>query len=160
MSTQGYCATSPLTYHLHNMLMRIADIKRKAKERPEGYLEDVLAHGTVRGDILVIDGPAYISLLKKYNPNGQQRVGRCCGSSTASFPPLLDQMKNAAGAASRVANNLLSGRKVMAADNIVAEREAVCAGCEFLKGNRCLKCGCRYKWKIALSTEKCPIGKW
>lgn len=45
-------------------------------------------------------------------------------------------------------------------------RLAICQSCEFLKNDRCVKCGCacvernRLINKLALATEKCPLGKW
>lgn len=48
----------------------------------------------------------------------------------------------------------------------IDERLAVCLACEFLQNNHCTRCGCacneknRLINKLALSTERCPEGKW
>jgi hypothetical protein len=48
----------------------------------------------------------------------------------------------------------------------IEERLAVCQSCEFLRNQHCVKCGCacveknRLMNKLALATEKCPLGKW
>lgn len=46
-------------------------------------------------------------------------------------------------------------------DNIIKERIDFCKSCEFLtERNSCLRCGCKVRWKVRISTESCPIGKW
>jgi len=40
------------------------------------------------------------------------------------------------------------------------ERMAICNACEFLKGDRCDKCGCFMSIKTKMATAQCPIGKW
>jgi hypothetical protein len=48
----------------------------------------------------------------------------------------------------------------------IDERLAICQACPHLHNNHCIKCGCacveqnRLMNKLALSTEKCPEGKW
>lgn len=48
----------------------------------------------------------------------------------------------------------------------IDERLAICQACPFLQNNHCTKCGCacveqnRLINKLALATEKCPVGKW
>jgi hypothetical protein len=48
----------------------------------------------------------------------------------------------------------------------IDERLAICQDCPNLHDNHCLKCGCacvetnQLMNKLALSTEKCPEGKW
>jgi len=39
-------------------------------------------------------------------------------------------------------------------------RLEICTGCEHFKDGRCMVCGCFLKFKAALSTGTCPIGKW
>lgn len=48
----------------------------------------------------------------------------------------------------------------------IEQRLAICQGCPHFHDNQCMKCGCacveknRLINKLALATEKCPIGKW
>ncbi len=59
----------------------------------------------------------------------------------------------------------LAGRPVRTTDQ-VKSLYAICSQCEHLKKNVCQKCGCQCVEtevllnKLALATEKCPIGKW
>lgn len=49
------------------MRFAIADIHEIAKERPPGYLEEVLAAGTMEGaDFLIIPAPVYTKLFAKF----------------------------------------------------------------------------------------------
>lgn len=45
-------------------------------------------------------------------------------------------------------------------DDLIAERKAICEGCEHLKGNTCDLCGCWYSQKVKLAHETCPASKW
>jgi hypothetical protein len=53
-----------------------------------------------------------------------------------------------------------------ATDEQVAERFAICQGCEFLSGGACSKCGCtvvrqaKFISKLSWAAESCPVGKW
>jgi hypothetical protein len=48
----------------------------------------------------------------------------------------------------------------------LAERMAVCRGCEYWNEQgfggtgRCMRCGCSTQAKLRMATEKCPVGKW
>jgi hypothetical protein len=86
------------------------------------------------------------------------RVNALTGSY--QLPPVTTQIKNASGALIRATGALLSGERVKAPEEVIEERRAICGACEFLQGNRCVKCGCWYKTKITLSTEACPEKKW
>lgn len=143
------------------MRIKIESIKQNASQRPEGYVDDVMSHGQVIGEYLQIDPNAYRELQIKYST--QMVVSGCCGQSASAslkMPALRRQMKNAATAVAKAANAAIHGNKVMASDELVEKRMNVCKSCEFLKGNRCTKCGCFYEWKIKLETEKCPMGFW
>ncbi|MBQ2841865.1 MAG: hypothetical protein IJE72_02385 [Clostridia bacterium] len=39
-------------------------------------------------------------------------------------------------------------------------RLSVCAGCDFLSGGVCLKCGCYPEFRAAFAKQKCPYKKW
>jgi hypothetical protein len=74
----------------------------------------------------------------------------------APFPPLVVQARNLAGAVGRfVAGGM--GRRTPEQQAAIM---AVCRGCEFFRGHRCLKCGCWANLKARLASEHCPIGKW
>ena len=44
--------------------------------------------------------------------------------------------------------------------NVLQERWDMCNGCEFLKDDKCLKCGCYMRAAIKLKCKACPVGKW
>lgn len=138
------------------MRINIEAIKNKAKERPEGYVEDVLSQGVVVGNFLEIEALKYKKLLDKYAPNTPMPAAKCCNQ----MPPVATQLKNAANAAGRVVGALVRGEGVLAPQDEVERRKGICGGCQFLNGNRCSKCGCFYSRKVQLLTEKCPIGLW
>jgi hypothetical protein len=87
----------------------------------------------------------------------------CCPGKTP--PPLRTQAKSALKAAGRVVRALAGNRDVMASDEVVAARLAICRGCEFVITHptsdflRCADCGCglngRVKFKAKLATEDC-----
>lgn len=79
-----------------------------------------------------------------------------------SAPGLLDKVKNFTTAA---AKHIAAGMP-RASEEEVALRFAICQGCEFLKDNACMKCGCHISGdkklisKLSWADQKCPIGKW
>ena len=44
--------------------------------------------------------------------------------------------------------------------DVLGQRLAVCASCEFHDGGRCGKCGCFVVPKAKMASESCPAGKW
>ena len=58
----------------------------------------------------------------------------------------------------------LKDGKILATEEEVQKRAAVCLGCDKLKEKRviysCVTCGCGFKRKIAVSGSSCPLGKW
>jgi hypothetical protein len=71
-----------------------------------------------------------------------------------------DLAKNAAKAATSAAKHFVQEGFVIADDAIIKARKAICEGCEFKSGLRCLACGCFVEAKTMLVTETCPKGKW
>ena len=60
--------------------MRIEDIRKKARQRPVGYFEDVLSKGIIIGDYLEITPADYALLIDKYQPKEQSQPKKsCCG---------------------------------------------------------------------------------
>jgi hypothetical protein len=51
-------------------------------------------------------------------------------------------------------------RNIIHDEDVLKMRWDLCSGCEFLKDNKCEKCGCFMKVKHKLAMAKCPIGKW
>lgn len=73
----------------------------------------------------------------------------------------VEMLANAAAAAGRAADAVLSGRKLLAVDPLAQQRTAICAACPQLRmGRRCAACGCIVGVKVLLDTERCPLGKW
>ena len=90
------------------------------------------------------------------------------------MPSLHRQAVNAATAGLRIADALMHGEQVKAAQETIDARRAMCLSCEkcFTSDphengktyHRCQICGC---WldgevfaKLTLTTETCPLGKW
>ena len=51
-------------------------------------------------------------------------------------------------------------RNIIHDEEVLKMRWDLCSGCEFLKDNKCEKCGCFMKVKHKLAMASCPIGKW
>tara|TARA_Y100000310_G_C20532200_1_gene739061 strand:- start:528 stop:899 length:372 start_codon:yes stop_codon:yes gene_type:complete len=51
-------------------------------------------------------------------------------------------------------------RNIIHDEEVLKMRWDICTSCEFLKDNKCEKCGCFMKVKHKLATAKCPEGKW
>lgn len=116
-------------------------IKSNAVHRPEGYYEDVIAHGrVVGGTTLELDEVEYQKLCRKYRPQ---------------MPSFYEMTHNFVGA---MTEWVQAGFPVVSNDQFTDRLEA-CEQCQFWLGNRCSKCGC-FKLKMWLKTEICPIGKW
>jgi hypothetical protein len=75
---------------------------------------------------------------------------------------LLTKAKNFAASA---AKHVAAGAP-QATDEQVAERFAICQGCEHFDGKACRQCGCpvvrekKFLSKLSWANEKCPVGKW
>lgn len=62
--------------------LQLVDLFARAVSRPPGYVEDVLAHGTVDGEALVLTEEALAALRLKYGADDLARPvvrGGCCG---------------------------------------------------------------------------------
>ena len=51
-------------------------------------------------------------------------------------------------------------RNIIHDEDVLKMRWDICLGCEFLKDNKCEKCGCFMKTKHKLAIASCPVGKW
>ena len=59
----------------------------------------------------------------------------------------------------RTASNTIR-RSIIHDEEVLKMRWDICLGCEFLKDNKCEKCGCFMKVKHKLAMASCPVGKW
>jgi hypothetical protein len=50
--------------------------------------------------------------------------------------------------------------QILASNETIENRMAVCRSCGFLMGSRCEHCGCNMPIKVGLFAAVCPIGKW
>jgi hypothetical protein len=75
---------------------------------------------------------------------------------------LITKARNFAASAAR---HIAAGAP-QATDEQVAERFAICEGCEHFDGRACKKCGCpvvrekKFLSKLSWANESCPVGKW
>jgi hypothetical protein len=141
------------------MRLRIKDLKdRLAVTGNQEAYDEALSKGKVAGEMLEMSANDYREMLAKYQPQTTSVSSSvaCC----SSMPSVITQVGNAAKAAARVVSASFTGNQVKATEDVVEKRKAICQGCEFLQNDRCSKCGCRYKLKIQLATESCPISKW
>src|SRR5208282_3776366 len=76
---------------------------------------------------------------------------------TPSYPPLLEQLGNAA----RAAVGFVASGVSVADEAEQGRRIAICHTCEFFDHaqERCFKCGCAGGWKAWVASSKCPTGK-
>jgi hypothetical protein len=131
---------------------RLRELEGRCRQR--GYTLDEVRACIVSedGDTVTIDvdHPAYPRTPK---PGFQPR---------RELPPLTQRVANFAAS---VADHIAAGMP-RATDEQIAERFAICQGCEFLSGGACSQCGCpvvreaRYISKLSWANESCPVGKW
>ncbi len=141
------------------MKLSIPDVEKISKQRPDGFKANLFASGSIQGEFLFIEDQIFYALRRQFIPNGFGQV-QTPKIKPPEFPPVTTQIKNASSALIRATGALLSGERVKAPESVIEARKAICGACEFLRDNRCVKCGCQYRAKIALNTERCPLGKW
>ena len=76
------------------------------------------------------------------------------------FPSIAEQAKNVSLSLFNVMTQALKTGHVLATQDEIESRITKCKACEFLKDNRCSKCGCYIALKSGLKSEKCPLGVW
>lgn len=133
----------------------LQELRIKAKQRPEGYLEDVLAHASkITETYLLITPENRNKLIEKYAK----------ADLTAPEPPkFLDLVLNFSKA---VTNWAQAGFPITEEDEY-KKRIDTCKKCPFWKENildldvfgKCSICGCS-GFKPWLKTEFCPKDKW
>jgi len=75
------------------------------------------------------------------------------------FNSLKELMEAGANLTSSVTEWAESGFQICGAKEL-DNRLSICNSCEFMSGNRCLKCGCFLQAKARLATSRCPEDKW
>lgn len=83
-----------------------------------------------------------------------------CLPSEESMPGVMELTKNLLRDGGNIIGNALKGNNTLVSDEVREKRWSMCQGCPFLQENRCSKCGCFMKVKVAFQTSKCPIDKW
>jgi hypothetical protein len=85
----------------------------------------------------------------------------CQKTPRAELPSVAAMAVTVTAAMAAEASAILRGVPSVA-DAEITRRLAVCAGCsEYLpEARRCQQCGCYLKFKTALRTANCPLGKW
>lgn len=78
----------------------------------------------------------------------------------SQFPSVFQQARNLAKQILISGIDKAKGRPLLASPEKAAARMDICAKCEFLKENRCTKCGCYINTKIQVESAGCPINKW
>lgn len=62
------------------MRLPVKHVHERAAQRPDGYVETVIASGKVEGDVLVLTAEAYERLLAEYAMKlGEASLSRCPG---------------------------------------------------------------------------------
>lgn len=90
-----------------------------------------------------------------YNPSYWPLV-RLLAGDVASFPPLTEQIANAARAAARVAKAIVKRETVIVSQEEQERRLAICETCDHFSESRCTLCGCCANLKTRIATEHCP----
>lgn len=132
------------------MKIFLKNIKETSKQRPAGYYQDVMSHGKVEGEYLVMSAANFAKLRLKYKE--QEVIGP---------PPISSQLKTFSKAMVDFAG---SGFKKVSQE-VFDKRMNECNKCEFWQKNalagmgRCMKCGCSGA-KQWMPTQQCPIGRW
>jgi len=70
------------------MRFTLAQLYAKAKERPEGYVEDVLSCSTVKGDIVEMHGRDFSRMLAKYRSKEERTISLAI--TKTALPPHPD----------------------------------------------------------------------
>jgi hypothetical protein len=125
------------------------------QEAIEALREQRHVHAARYAELCADDGP-----LPWARESYRQRVIALATGEKREFPSLARQAANLAGAMGRAAVATVTGEQVWCTPDQESERESICFYCDKLVGGRCILCGCEYRKKIRIATERCPIGRW
>jgi len=133
----------------------LSAIHARARERPPGYVEDVLAAGELDGDVLRIDDGPYMELIERYQLWDLDQ------------PSIGDMLVDFAQATARF---VAAGCPIVTPDQFRAVLDT-CETCRDPDGRprwdpqgnlglgRCSACGCT-SMKLHWATVACPLGRW
>ena len=130
----------------------LAHLRILAKDRPPGYMEDVISQGTIDGDHVVLTQEAWDDLCAKYRGTG---------------PPLLEMLANFGESLQRWNQ---AGRPVVTQEEFRRRLDGCQGTGSFATVGRCLNwdpdayggrgrclvCGCT-DLKLYLATDECPL---
>lgn len=98
-------------------------------------------------------------------PNGVAEYRKAWGVDKTEKPAMPSLIIRGWNFAAAMAKWTLAGMPMRTQEQI-DERLAICQGCPNLQNGHCSQCGCACNEsnqlinKLAIKTEKCPIGKW
>jgi len=146
------------------MRIKISRIEEAAKNRPEGYLEEIMSHGTVDeadAEWLVVPDNVYHFLVVKFQNKNPTPTPLPSETPTPKLPSLLTMAGNAVKAAAMESAALITGSPEVSQEDI-DKRLSICNECDrFIKeANRCVECGCFLQFKTRLRSQHCPLDKW
>ncbi len=143
--------------------MRFALAKVAAMEREQsGYVAALRAAGKeVRGGWLFVPDEKLRVVWEKYYP---ERVNEILAPLPQPLPSVATMGVSLVRAIGRAATAAVRQERVLASQERVSERAAICAECPQLREDgRCQLCGCsvmKLLSKLRLETERCPDGRW
>lgn len=137
--------------------IKIKQLEARSKNRPEGYVDDVISMGEK------VEGGSVFLSLENYNFLKEKYRGKREEPPQVEEPTRLDMIKNFSSA---MANWVKSGYKTVDKSTYL-QRLAICESCDLWDPKaraglgKCnhKKCGCS-KMKQWLASEKCPLEKW
>ena len=87
-------------------------------------------------------------------------ISRYFALTGKQLPGIVTMAGNVVAAAGRVVKAVATGEQVRVSPEERDRRWGLCMTCPNLVNDRCKLCGCHFRAKIELATERCPIGKW
>jgi len=131
------------------MRLSIDKIQATAKDRPEGYVEDVISRGAIDGEYLEITPEALAELRAIYRPK------------EPPLPSLPKRAINLAKQSAAEAKAVINGVPAIDPEEAAA-RIAICRGCDHWRPSdeTCSLCGCPMLKKAPWRSAVCPVGKW
>jgi len=132
------------------MRLRISKLDEMAKDRPPGYIADVLEKGVVEGDFLEISPEALAALREKYRPE-------------PPLPSLPARARNLAVQSAKEGIAILQGVPAPTEEEI-SRRLAICnsnvCGNWRASDETCALCGCPMVKKTTWRSAVCLAAKW
>lgn len=102
-----------------------------------------------------------VSVIKHYISSSSMKGIRITVKDT-DMPTFTDMAKSLGKTLFKTGLNIISGRSVMASEQIQQDRLDTCMNCDAFDHTSytCTKCGCKLQYKSALKSTTCPLGKW